>query len=161
MVEKWTPARDEQLAELWIAGTADEDISEAMGKTVGAVRSRAARLRMGVRDRTLMGNPRADGKAYWTAEEDQRLLDLRRRGMKLRLMGEALGRSWSAVHSRLQKLEDEGVRRTGTDFRNCLKCRAPFNREGTNNWSCRRCNEYAAMSRSQYDWTGALNSRTR
>jgi DNA-binding NarL/FixJ family response regulator len=114
-------ARDEQLAALWAAGASDDDIAAAMNKTPSAVKSRAARLRLGSRDRSLQGRPTSDGKLYWTAEEDRRLLELRQQGKKMRDIAEALGRSAGGVHCRLEKLAVQNISRGVGAIRRCMR----------------------------------------
>ena len=53
-----------------------------------------------------MGRPRERKKApTWTEEEEKRLLELKKQGLSLRLIGEELGRGKDEVYRKLKKIE--------------------------------------------------------
>lgn len=151
MERRWTTQMDEQLTTMWVSHASDDEISLAVGKPASAVRSRAARLTLGSRDMSVIGRPTADGKLYWTADEDRQLLEMKRRGVKARLIGEALGRPEGGVTSRLLKLEDRKATSDTWSLRKCMRCQSTFRSEGMGNRMCYPCKEYAVIARSQYD----------
>jgi hypothetical protein len=93
----WTPADDERLRVLAARHRLDE-LARRLGRTPDAVRQRAARLGLALREEHRL--PR--GGAPWTAAEDD-LLRLHA-GLNPAVLGQLLGRSDRAVTIRLSKL---------------------------------------------------------
>lgn len=87
----------------------------------------------------------------WTAEQDERLLQMHKNGDRLTEMSNTLGRSFGAIRARLEKLSYRKhlPRSAGKDTRPCLGCRRDFASEGPHNRLCSRCRD-AARSTSPY-----------
>ena len=151
---KWTSEMDKKLAELWRAGESDDVIAAAFRKTATSIRSRANRMGLGVRDRSLKPRPTADGKLPWTAEEDIRIGELRRSGMSAREIARTLDRSTNGIISRERKILDNArAARKDRRLRECMtsECTTQFISQGFGNRLCNRCNLEAGYNRSQYD----------
>jgi Mg2+ and Co2+ transporter CorA len=145
---------DRQLAELWRAGESDDVIAAAFGKTATSITSRANRMGLGVRDRSLKPRPAADGKPPWSAEEDTRIAELRRSGMSTRNIAMTLGRSINGIISRERKILDNArAAKKGRILRECMTtgCTTNFMSEGYGHRLCNRGNLEARYSRSQYE----------
>lgn len=89
------------------------------------------------------------GKA-WTAEEDARMLALRKQGKAQREIGEALGRSIHSVTSRMHALRvttpSPRATRSKIKQRKCMCCGAPFQTQE----NYRLCARHRAQSISPY-----------
>lgn len=94
----WTPREDAALMALVDKGRTVREIATALGRSVGAIKTR-------LNDKGLSAR-RANG---WTKAEDDELLRLRAEGLSCVAAAERIGRTKDAVYARLHKLSDGGV----------------------------------------------------
>ncbi|MBB4102365.1 hypothetical protein GGQ66_000900 [Rhizobium borbori] len=153
MGSRWTKEQDATLAEMWAKNFTDDEIEAAIGKPPTTFKPRAADLRLGRRYRPE-GKPTADGRTYWTSDDDALLDQLRRRHMTLRDIAEALGRTKAAVESRLRKPGLQKPKSTSVQvrkLRECMRCKTVIMSDGYGHRLCNPCKVYAAYACGQYD----------
>ncbi|MFN7134794.1 MAG: hypothetical protein ACK4N5_22130 [Myxococcales bacterium] len=101
-VQPWTADEDARLLAAIRAGAPRGEIAAELGRSVGAVASRAGRLRdHGHRDRVA-------GREVWSSERDRRLVELYGDGRTLLQIADELATTGGAVASRVEVLRGRG-----------------------------------------------------
>lgn len=90
--KEWTSRDYELLTDMYISGFAYKDIAKQMGRTIGAVKSRAQFL--GITNRNVP----------WTRDEDMRLTDLYQSRASRKDIAKHMGRTIGAVQNRVRFL---------------------------------------------------------
>ena len=149
--ERWTPEEDRMILEVWSQGISNEDIGDVLGRTASAIQSRASHLNCGTKDnRRNIVQVTADGKRLWSTDEDRQLTEMRKRGITMREIGIALGRTTMSVCGRidtLNKLPVIGISERKPEkriSRPCMRCQSLFMSEGRGNRHCNPCREWLA-----------------
>ena len=96
---RWKPDYDERLLELIAGGMTPMRAANLLCRSLGSIETRLTVLRA----RTALGPnvPTTSSYAKWTEEDDRRLIELRDEGRPAALIATSLGRSMSAVTTRL------------------------------------------------------------
>lgn len=97
-MKTWSDSQDAALLKMAAEGLDLVAMADRLGVSVSAARHRLQRLRR--------ETPSGARGRRWTPDEDDRLLSLVADGQSNRQVAEALGRTVTAVHSRLKKLRD-------------------------------------------------------
>ena len=129
--KRWDRDADARLIELWDQGLSIDGISDEMDRTPSAVQCRTSRLRLRRQpgDRSRFAPVTADGKVYWTADDDAQLRVLVSARSGLEDVARRLGRTVSAVETRWKRLSRSSSPRVqvadGAKIRNCMCCKTP------------------------------------
>lgn len=154
---KWDRESDKHLDELWKNGMSIDDIAEKMGRTVSSVQSRASRSSLGRQpgDRSRFAPKTADGKVYWTADEDAALTLMMRDKIDREVIAQRLGRTLLSVNTRWTRLAQGGSPRivvsARAKMRVCMKCRVGFSSDHAGIRHCEPCRKMLTYDAWQAD----------
>lgn len=139
----WNDSLDAKLLDLWEANFPVKKIAAEMGLTETAVQTRASRRGFGKRRAHEVIRVMADGRAYWTEDEIVELMNMRTSGVAHNKIAAHFGRTKSAIHAHISKLDREGEREaTAVTMRPCLRCGTTFGSAGPGNRLCDDCYRY-------------------
>jgi hypothetical protein len=101
----WTEEQDKLVASMRQQGYTWEDVSKAIGKSLGACRTRYNTTKR--QQKAGIVRKSTTGLTYWTEEEDKQLFNLRKQGVMWRVIAEKTGRGLGACAKRHEKLMRE------------------------------------------------------
>lgn len=101
---RWSSQDDKRLASMFDKGSSIEEIAEVLGRSKASVRGRVVKVRRQGVVKTRRRFPKA-----WSAQEEQSIIQMRKKGESIESIAKELGRTCQSVSFRKNSLVKQGL----------------------------------------------------